>query len=42
MTFITTYDITYLPSSTNIVILGSLTFTSLNCTLPPTIINHAQ
>ena len=42
MTFITAYVITYLPSSTNIVILGSLTFTSLNCTLPPITINHTQ
>ena len=42
MTFITAYVITYLPISTNIVIMGSLTFTSLNCTLPPTTINHTQ
>ena len=33
---------TYLPSSTNIVTLGSLTSASLNFTLPPTTINHTQ
>ena len=42
MTFITTYDITYLPSSTNIVILGSLTLSSFHFTKPPITINHTQ
>ena len=32
----------YLPSSNNIVILGSVTSAPLYCTLPPTTINHTQ
>ena len=42
MTFITAYVITYLPSSTNIVILRSVTATSFHFTKPPITINHTQ
>ena len=33
---------TYLPSSNNNVTLRSVTPAPLNCTLPPTTINHTQ
>ena len=33
---------TYLPSSNNIVILGSLISAPLYCSLPPITINHTQ
>ena len=42
MTFNTAYVITYLPSSINIVLLGSLTFAPLYCSLPPTTISQTE
>ena len=36
------YVMNYIPSSTNIVILGSVISTLLISTLPPIIINHTQ
>ena len=42
MTFIAAYVIAYLPSSTKIVLLRSLTFSSFHFTPPPTTINHTQ